>query len=364
MLLLNPGPVSLSDRVRQSLLRPDLCHRESEFFDLQDEARERLLAVYALAPAEWSAVLMTASGTGAVESMVSTLVPQQGRVLTVENGVYGARIADICARYGIAHERVVGDWMQALDLSEVAARLEAASSDARGTGAAPFTHLAVVHHETTTGRLNALSGLGELCRRYGAKLLVDAVSSFGAEPLDFDDASLAAAAATSNKCLHGVPGVSFVVVRRSALEQAASRSHYLDLVRLARAQESRDTPFTPAVHAHYALVEALREYAEQGGLKARHERYAALAGQVHAGLRELGIAAVLPPEESSVVLRSYRLPAGMSYATLHDALKAHGFIIYGGQGNLSQRLFRISTMGDVAAADIDRLLRCLCDLQG
>ena len=192
---------------------------------------------------------------------------------------------------------------------------------------------------------------------------MDAVSSFGAETLDFDDASLAAAAATANKCLHGVPGVSFVIVRRGALEQAASRSHYLDLVRLARAQESRDTPFTPAVHAHYALVEALREHAEQGGRKARHERYGVLAGQVHAGLDALGIAAVLPPEESSVVLRSYRLPAGVSYATLHDALKAHGFIIYGGQGNLSQRLFRVSTMGDVTAADIDRLLRCIGDVQ-
>ena len=357
MRLLNPGPVSLSERVRRSLLRPDLCHRESEFFDLQDEARERLLAVYALDPAEWSAVLMTASGTGAVESMVSTLVPQGGRVLVLENGVYGARIAEICARYGISHERTASDPMRALDFAEVARRL-----NERARSGAPFTHAAVVHHETTTGRLNELAPLAALCRQHRVALLVDAVSSFGAERLNFEDGSLVAAAGTANKCLHGVPGVSFVIVRRRALNEAGSRCYYLDLIRLASAQERRDTPFTPAVQAHYALVEALREHAEQGGLTARRERYAALAEQVRAGFARLGIAAMLAPEESSVVLRSYRLPAGISYASLHDALKAQGFVIYAGQGNLSQTMFRISTMGDVTAADIDRLLRCVRDV--
>ena len=362
MRLLNPGPVTLSERVRRSMLAPDLCHRESEFFDLQDEARRRLLGVYALDPAEWCAVLITASGTGAVESMVSTLVPPDGRVLIAENGVYGERIAQICARYRIAHERVTGDWMRALDVASIARRLEGAPHDEQAPGHARFTHIAVVHHETTTGRLNDLRALGELCRLHGVQLLVDAVSSFGAEPLDFGDDTLAAAAAAANKCLHGVPGVSFVIVRRSGLERAVSRTYYLDLVRCARAQDRRDTPFTPAVHAHYALVEALREHAEQGGWAARHGRYAALAEQVRSGLAELGIAAVLPPGESSVVLRSYRLPAGTSYPALHDTLKAAGFVIYAGQGNLSDRLFRISTMGEVSAADIDRLLGCCREL--
>ncbi|MGH8270040.1 MAG: 2-aminoethylphosphonate aminotransferase, partial [Steroidobacteraceae bacterium] len=348
MRLLNPGPVTLSERVRRSMLAPDLCHRESEFFDLQDEARSRLLAVYGLDPAQWCAVLVTASGTGAVESMVSTIVPQDGAVLVAENGVYGERIAQICARYGIAHERARGDWLHALDLSGLAQRLERAPRR--------FTHVGVVHHETTTGRLNDLRALADLCRQYGAQLLVDAVSSFGAEPLDFAGGVLAAAAATANKCLHGVPGVAFVIVRRQALERAVSRTYYLDLARCAAAQDRRDTPFTPAVQAHYALVEALREHAEQGGWPARHRRYAALAEQVRAGLADLGIAPALPPEESSVVLRSYALPAGTSYQVLHDGLKAGGFVIYAGQGNLSQSLFRISTMGELSSADIDTLL--------
>ena len=357
MRLLNPGPVTLSERVRRSMLAPDLCHRESEFFDLQDEARARLLAVYGADPAEWCPVLLTASGTGAVESMVATLVPQEGRVLVAENGVYGERIAQICARYRIAYERMTGDWMQALDLSGMGRRLERAAEEG-----ARFTHIAAVHHETTTGRLNDLCALGALCRQHGVRLLLDAVSSFGAEAIDFTDECLAAIAATANKCLHGVPGVAFVLTRRRALERAASRAYYLDLARAARAQDHRDTPFTPAVHAHYALVEALREHAEEGGWAARHRRYAALAEQVRAGLAALGVAPVLPPRESSVVLRSYGLPPVISYATLHDALKARGFVIYAGQGNLAARLFRISTMGDVSAADMDRLLECCGEL--
>ena len=186
-------------------------------------------------------------------------MPQTGRLLVVENGVYGERIAQMCAQYRIAHERISGDWMQAPDLAAIEARLGSASQSVR------FTHLAVVHHETTTGRLNDLGALGTLCRAHGTSLLIDGVSSFGAEAIDFTDGSLAAVAATANKCLHGVPGASFVIVRRGALEQAASRAFYLDLGRLARLQDQRGTPFTPAVHAYYALVEALREYAEAGG---------------------------------------------------------------------------------------------------
>ena len=356
-LLLNPGPVTLTERVRRSLLQPDLCHREPEFFDLQDEARERLLAVYGLSAADWSAVLITGSGTAAVESMVAALVPAAGRLLTVENGVYGERIAQMCAQYRIAHERIAGDWMRAPDLAAVAARLDAA-------GGTPFTHLAVVHHETTTGRLNDLRAVGEICRARGVQLLVDGVSSFGAENLDFGDSSLAAVAATANKCLHGVPGASFVIVRREALAQAAGRAYYLDLGRLSRLQDQRSTPFTPAVHAYYALVEALREFAEQGGRAARHQRYAKMAEQVRSGLAKLGIGAVIPPEQSSVVLRAYRLPDGVSYETLHDALKAEGFVIYAGQGDLAKTLFRISTMGNLTAADMDRLLAAFARLLG
>jgi len=282
--------------------------------------------------------------------------PPNLAIVVFDNGVYGERIAQMCAQYRVAHERIAGDWMQAPDLVAIGARLDGASADAR------FTHLAVVHHETTTGRLNDLKSLSQLCRAHAVNLLVDGVSSFGAEALDFADESLSAVAGTANKCLHGVPGVSFVMVRRAALARAASRTYYLDLCRLARQQDQRNTPFTPAVHVYYALVEALREFSEQGGRPARHRRYALLAEQVRAGLAALGIEAALPAEESSVVLRAYRLPRGCSYSELHDALKAQGFVIYAGQGGLSKTLFRISTMGELAAADIERLLQCFSGL--
>jgi 2-aminoethylphosphonate-pyruvate transaminase len=348
MLLLNPGPVTLSARVRNSLLQTDLCHRESEFFDLQDEARARLLQIYSLDPAQWTAVLMTGSGTAAVESMVAALVPENGKLLVVENGVYGERIAAIATQYRIAQTVVKHEWMQAPDVARIAAALDADRS---------ITHVAAIHHETTTGRLNDLRALAAVCRERGVRLLVDGVSSFGAEAIDFADSTIAAVAATANKCLHGVPGAAFVIVRRDALEVAASRTYYLDLGRLARLQDQRNTPFTPSVHAYYALVEALRELADEGGWTARHARYAALAEQVRAGLAARGMASVLPADESSVVLRAYRLPNGVSYPRLHDALKACGFVIYAGQGGLSAELFRISTMGDIHAPDIERLLQ-------
>ena len=348
MLLLNPGPVTLTERVRRSLMQPDLCHRESEFFDLQDEARTRLLNVYRLDPGQWAAVLITGSGTAAVESMIAALVPNEGKLLIVENGVYGERIAQIASQYRIAHEVLKHDWMQAPDLDRIIARLDADRS---------FTHVAVIHHETTTGRLNDLRALGAVCRSRGLHLLVDGVSSFGAEAIDFGDDAIAAVAATANKCLHGVPGAAFVIVRRDALARAASRTFYLDLARLARLQDQRNTPFTPSVQAYYALVEALREFEEEGGRSARHARYAALSEQVRAGLEACGIASVLPADESSVVLRAYRLPANLSYTQLHDRLKARGFVIYAGQGALAAELFRISTMGNIHAADVERLLQ-------
>lgn len=350
MLLLNPGPVTLTERVRQSLLRTDLCHRESEFYDLQDEARAHLLDVYGLDAATWSATLLTGSGTAAVESMIAALVPHDGKLLVVQNGVYGERIVEIARQYGIAHEALVHDWTDEPDLERIAAQLGADRA---------ITHVAVVHHETTSGRLNDVDAIGRLCHARGVRLLVDMVSSFGAEAIDFESGAITAVAAGANKCLHGVPGAAFVVARRDALERAVSRTYYLDLGRLARLQSARNTPFTPAVHAYYALVEALREFRDEGGWQARHARYAALAEQARAGLAALGIESLLPPERSSVVLRAYRLPQGVSFEPFHDGLKARGFVIYPGQRALYDSLFRISTMGAIEARDIERFLEAV-----
>lgn len=351
-LLLNPGPVTLSERVRRALLQPDLCHRESEYFDLQDEIRERLLQVYGLDPQSWASVLLTGSGTAAVEAMISTLVPSDGRLLVLENGVYGERISEMARRHTIAAEAMRVSWEAPIDLEGLRQRL--------ATGA--YSHVAVVHHETTTGRLNPLARVVEIAATTGTQVLVDGVSSFGGEAFDFSNPALAAVAGTGNKCLHGIPGAAFVMARRAALGAGAQRSLYLDLADWCRAQDQRGTPFTPSIPAYYALREALREFADEGGLSARHARFAALAEQVEQGLAQRGIRPLLPVCDSSVVLRAYYLPKGVSYARLHDHLKAQGFVIYAGQARLAQTLFRISTMGALSAADMQRLLDAFSQL--
>lgn len=347
MLLLNPGPVTLSPRVRAALARPDLCHREPEFFALQDEVRKRLLAVHDLDPSTWTAVLLTGSATAGVEAMIATLVPRTGRVLVIENGVYGERLSEICDRNGIDSVRVTVEWGLRLPIDEVAQRLR----DRPG-----ITHVAVVHHETTTGRLNDLEVLSAICRARGVGLLVDAVSSFGAEAIPFD--GIAACASTAHKCLHGAPGIAFVIARRAALDATdAARSLYLDLKAYARLQDKQSTPFTPAVHVLHALREALHEHADEGGRAARMSLYLRRATIVETGMaRVCDIRPLLPAVESSVVLRAYRLPRKVSYEFLHDGLKARGFVIYAAQGALRRILFRIAVMGDLPDADLERLV--------
>ena len=354
MILLNPGPVNLSARVRRALAAEDLCHREPEFAELQSAVRGRLLSVYSLDPAVWAPVVMGGSGTLAVEAMLASLVPANGRLLVLENGVYGERMSEIARRHGIAATALHFEIGAELDVERVRRALESGER---------FSHVAVVHHETTTGRLNALAPLGALCRNAGVELLVDAVSSFGAEALELDAWGIAACAATAHKCLHGALGLSFVVARRTVLGRPCQppRSLYLDLSVWAGEQERGGTPFTPIVPAYHALREALDELAESGGWRARSARYRALAERVRAGLERLGVVPFLPPEASSVVLRSYALPGDTTYPALHDELKKRGFVIYAGQPPLRDRLFRISTMGDIDERDIDRFLAAFAE---
>lgn len=346
MKLLNPGPVSLTPRVRQALSQPDLCHREPEFFQMQAEIRTQLTGVYGCS-SDYAAVLLTGSGTAAVEAMVGSLV--SGRALVLANGVYGERMGSMLARHGKPHEVLSHAWTQPLDLESTAHKLE--SQD--------YSVVLAVHHETTTGRLNDLAGLGALCRRTGTPLLLDSVSSFGGEDIRFEDWNLLACAATANKCLHGVPGVSFVVARRSALEAPGhSPCLYLDLQNYYREQERNSSPFTQAVQACYALREALLELAEAGGWTARRQLYRQRTAQLVEGLAALGIRPFLS-EGRSAILGSYVLPQGVTYPELHDRLKAAGFVIYAGQGGLSSEMFRLAVMGDLTPGDLADLLASL-----
>jgi len=347
MILLNPGPVTLSDRVRAALVREDLCHREPEFAELCLDLRRRLERVYAHAANGHAAVLLTASGTAAVEAMLTSLVPRTAATLVVANGVYGERMATMLARRQRPHELIRANWLDPIPLDAVEAAL------ARNPA---IRFVACVHHETTTGRLNAIDALGQLCRSRGVGLLLDAVSSFGAEIIRFSEWNLLAAAAAGNKCLHGVPGTAFVLARADAIEACAGNADavYLDLHDQFRLQRDGWSPFTQNVQGFFALQEALREFEEAGGRAARFERYARLSSRVRRDLVALGARQLVPESACSSMLTAFRLPPGTAYGDLHDGLRRAGFTIYGGQGQLAADIFRVATMGAITDADIDR----------
>jgi 2-aminoethylphosphonate-pyruvate transaminase len=357
VILLNPGPVTLSPRVRQALLQEDLCHREPEFATLTLDIRSRLQSLYPTEGDSHVAVLLTGSGTAAVEAMLATLVPRDAVTLVLCNGVYGERMADILARQGKALHRLTLSWHEGFRMDILEGVLDA-HPDVR--------YLAAVQHETTTGRLNSLPAIGAICKARGIRLLLDAVSSFGAEDIQPDAWNLVAAAATANKCLHGVPGVAFVLARREELAQASGNAQglYLDLTQYAPAQEAGWSPFTQSVQVFYALQAALMELRECGGPAARRQHYRTLSLIIRNALESWGVAPLLPEQDSASMLSAFLLPIGLTYTALHGHLKEAGFIIYAGQGALSEKIFRIATMGYIQDPDMTRLLACLPNALG
>jgi 2-aminoethylphosphonate-pyruvate transaminase len=352
VILLNPGPVSLSPRVRRVLAEAeDLCHREPEFADLSREILNRLECVYE-AVDDYTAITLTGSGTAAVEAMLSSFARKDQATLVVANGVYGERMAEMLQRQSKPFLMARSAWLEPIHLDLVAEMLRKHPE---------IACVAVVHHETTTGRLNDLAELARLCQAWGKELLIDAISSFGAEALPFAEWRPLAVAATANKCLHGIPGIACVLARRDVLEQNASQatSLYLDLMGYYRTQKSGYSPFTQAVQAAQALCEALRELANEGGWLARQRRYQDRTNRVRQALTECGVSPLLPTALSASMLTSYQLPTGFSYEALHRAMKASGFIIYAGQGEFNGRVFRIATMGEIGEEDLARLSAAL-----
>ncbi len=355
-ILLNPGPVTLTPRVRAALGRGDWCHREPEFARLVQEINARLTTVHPALASGYSAATLAASGTGAVEAMLAAFAPVDGETLVIANGVYGERMARMLAALRRPHQVLQHGWTEAIDLGRLEALLDASPR---------ITQLAVVHLETTTGRWNDLDAVGQLCRARRLTLLLDAVSSFGALPIQSAAWNLGALAATANKCLHGAPGLSFVLAADALWQRAPETAAgvYLDLrAHHAGQHDSGFSPFTLPVQVAFALHEALAEHAEQGGSAARLLLYHARAERVRAALAAAGVAPLLDPAAYSPVLGSWRLPAGRSYGELHDGLKAQGYVIYAGQGSLGPDIFRIAHMGDIRPAELDALCDALTRL--
>lgn len=352
MILLNPGPVTLTTKVRQALQREDLCHREPEFAELTLDIRRRLETVYSGAGETRAAVLLTGSGTAAVEAMLATFASPQRPTLVAANGIYGERMALMLERQRKPFIMIQAPWHAPIDLEKINIALKVNTEVAA---------VAVVHHETTTGRLNWLDELAALCCERQLDLLVDAVSSFGGEALRIDEWQPLAVASSASKCLHGAPGVSFVLADRQALGRSRgySTSLYLDLEHHYAEQVHGWSPFTQAIHVCLALKEALLELAEGGGWLARRERYRFISHTIRETLQEVGVEPLLRTEETSSVLTAFRLPAGDHYDRIHEELKNRGFVIYAGQRELRTTIFRIANMGAIGDNDLTRLVAAL-----
>jgi len=351
MILLNPGPVNVSPRVRAALTRADLCHREPECAELLERIRQRLLAAFA-PRGGWTAVLVTGSGTAAVECAVTSACSERGALVVIANGVYGERIAAMAAAARLRHQVIAGSWTEPPDLDRVERALREPGVEA----------LALVHHETTTGLLNPVAAVGRLARAHGKLFIVDSVSGLGGDMLDLEDVGADVVAGTGGKCIQGYPGLAFVLVREAVAERLAAhpqRSLYLSLATYLR----NPLPFTPAVQIAYALDEALAELLEET-VAGRVCRLAGAAALLREGFTRLGLELLLPPPWRSNTITAVRFPGGLSYRTLHAGLKARGFVIYEGQGDLARMAFRVANMGALSTADFRGFLAALAEVLG
>jgi 2-aminoethylphosphonate-pyruvate transaminase len=353
-LLFTPGPLTTSLSVKQAMLH-DAGSWHFEFNEIVDSVRERLLKLAGLSRATgWEAILLQGSGTFGVEAVFQTCVPPEGKVAVLANGAYGERIAQM-----LRHARIA---CVLLRFPEDTA-LDASALDELLTDHTGVTHVAVVHCETTTGILNPVESLGRVARRHRRIFVVDAMSSFGAMPMDFDACGVDFLISSANKCLEGVPGFCFVLCRRNVLAACSgfARSLSLDLLgQLEGFEKNGQFRFTPPTHALLAFDQALKELEQEGGIVARGARYRENHEVLLAGMRELGFHPYLDPAVQSCHITAFEYPADprFSFEALYQKLSDRGFIIY--PGKLTEvNTFRIGTMGRLFRGDIEQLVQAL-----
>ena len=348
MILLNPGPVNVSERVRQALLKPDICHRESEFNDLVEGIQDKLVRAFAPAGG-YLPILITGSGTAAVEAAVTSCLPPGRRILVIKNGVYSQRIATIAAAHKMQNMDIAGEWDQRFDTETVPVALRQNKA---------IEVVAVVHHETATGLVNPVKEIGAIAKKAGRVLLVDGVSSLAGEELDFVSSNVGLIVGSSGKCIQGFPGVGFVMVRRDIMEQMVTyeqRSVYFHLPTYYKHLEEGSVPFTPAVQLYYAFNEALSELLEEG-VPNRIARYRKAARLIRNRMRAIRVKFFLREPLWSNTLTALNLPDGVHYDHLHGLLKERGYIIYAGQAQLAEKLFRVANMGALTEANLTGFL--------
>jgi 2-aminoethylphosphonate-pyruvate transaminase len=349
-ILLTPGPLTTRIETRQAMLR-DWGSRDAAFIAMTAELRRRLVDVANGGKAH-VAVPLQGSGTFIVEAAIATLLKPADKMLVLSNGAYGERMIAIAARLG----RQVQALRWAEDKAVVPVEVD------RALAADPaITHVALVHCETTSGLLNPLSEIAAIVAKRKRALLLDAMSSFGALPIDLDTVPVTAVLASSNKCLEGVPGLGFALIEKDALaaSKGISPSLSLDLHDQWRGFESNGQwRFTPPVQVVAALLEALRLFEAEGGQPARLARYRQNFAVLSEGMHRLGFRLYLDAAVQAPIIATFHAPPDFPFERFYDALAARGFLIYPGKLTKADS-FRIGCIGALEPGDFVRLIEAV-----
>ena len=347
--LLNPGPVNTTARVKSAMVHHDVCHRDESFSELLVSLSGKLRRIFRASP-EHTTVLVTGSGTAAMECAISSTVPHDRKVLVVDNGAFGERLREIARLHemDVVHLRYA--WGDMVDPADVERAFEQHPD---------ITVVAMVHHETSVGLLNPVRDIGAICRRHDAILIVDAVSSLGAEDLDVVRDQIDICYSSANKCLHAISGAGFLCVSPrvwAKIENVKPRSYYLNLKRYRSYMEDlAQTPFTPAVSTYFALDAACTEFLADGHAR-RFSMYRRRNQRLREGLSALGMAPFTRTGHESHSVVTCCVPEGLAFQDLYDSLKTRGYIIYACKDVLADKFLQVACMGDLDEAAIDRFL--------
>jgi 2-aminoethylphosphonate-pyruvate transaminase len=355
-LLFTPGPLTTSRSVKEAMLR-DLGSRDDAFIAIVRDVRRRLVALGGATEKEYSAVLMQGSGTFSLEAVLASTVPPGGKVLVAVNGAYGRRLVQIGETLRIPMLTLDFPENGPVDIAPIATALDADTS---------ITHVSVCHCETTSGVLNPIDEIGRITRQAGRRYFVDAMSSFGAIPVDLARAGIDYLVSSSNKCIEGVPGFAFVLARRDALESTGgwARSISLDLLAQHRGLDANGQfRFTPPTHAVLAFSQALDELDAEGGVSGRAGRYADNHATLIGGMTALGFRPYLAPQHQSYIITSFYYPdnPNFDFDTFYRGLSERGFVIYPGKVG-GANCFRIGSIGRIYPDDIRRLVAAIRDV--
>jgi 2-aminoethylphosphonate-pyruvate transaminase len=352
-LLFTPGPLTTSPTVKEAMLR-DLGSRDFEFIGVVADIRHELFRLANAAPSNYTAVIMQGSGTFGLEAVVSSVIPRDSKLLVLVNGAYGRRLVNIARVHQI--ETVV------LEVPEnTKPDAEQVASLVRTDPA--ITDVAVVHCETTSGIINPLEQIAHAVKGAGKRLLVDAMSSFGAYPIPVETLGVDFLVSSSNKCIEGVPGFSFVIANLNALEASKGNARTVSLNLFEQWRElerSGQFRFTPPTHALLAFHRALQELNDEGGITGRAERYLANYRVVVQGMRELGFNEYLEQEDQGYIITCFRYPEDprFDFESFYSRLNQKGFVIYPGKVTAAD-CFRIGHIGRIYPHESQALVQAI-----